>query len=146
MSKFLGFLRYFVFSCIPSFSVVLFLLFSIKFLSVLFLKSFQFIFQKSSTVLNKRSQAAVTTLCHDNGFLIMRIKLMNSVSQFPYKSDFLFQSFWFLDFTHSAWSWNKLLEPPHDKTKKWHVRPAKTQISLGIHPVWSVFAVHSVGS
>ena len=28
-------------------------------------------------------------------------------------------------------------EPPHDKTNKWHVRPAKTQISLGIHPVWS---------
>ena len=27
------------------------------------------------------------------------------------------------------------------KATKWHVRPAKTQISLGIHPVWSVFAV-----
>ena len=27
------------------------------------------------------------------------------------------------------------------KPTKWHVRPAKTQISLGIHPVWSVFAV-----
>ena len=27
------------------------------------------------------------------------------------------------------------------KPKKWHVRPAKTQISLGICPVWSVFAV-----
>ena len=24
------------------------------------------------------------------------------------------------------------------KPTKWHVRPAKTQISLGIHPVWSV--------
>ena len=24
---------------------------------------------------------------------------------------------------------------------KWHVHPAKTQISLGIRPVWSVFAV-----
>ena len=23
------------------------------------------------------------------------------------------------------------------KPTKWHVRPAKTQISLGIHPVWS---------
>ena len=35
----------------------------------------------------------------------------------------------------------------HDMTKptKWHVRPAKTQISLGIHPVWSVFAVCSMG-
>ena len=27
------------------------------------------------------------------------------------------------------------------KPTKWHVRPAKTQISLGVHPVWSVFAV-----
>ena len=27
------------------------------------------------------------------------------------------------------------------KPTKWHVRPAKTQISLGIRPVWSVFAV-----
>ena len=30
--------------------------------------------------------------------------------------------------------WN---EPPHDKTNKMTVRPAKTQISLGIRPVWS---------
>ena len=28
-------------------------------------------------------------------------------------------------------------EPPHDKTNKMTMRPAKTQISLGIHPVWS---------
>ena len=28
------------------------------------------------------------------------------------------------------------------KPTKWHVRPVKTQISLGICPVWSVFAVH----
>ena len=32
------------------------------------------------------------------------------------------------------------------KLTKWHVRPAKTQISLGIHPVWSVFAVRFMGS
>ena len=30
-----------------------------------------------------------------------------------------------------------LSEPRHDKTNKMTVRPAKTQISLGIHPVWS---------
>ena len=30
-----------------------------------------------------------------------------------------------------------LFELPHDKTNKVTVRPAKTQISLGIHPVWS---------
>ena len=34
-----------------------------------------------------------------------------------------------------------ILEPPRDKTSKWHMRPEKTQISLGIRPVWSVFAV-----
>ena len=28
------------------------------------------------------------------------------------------------------------------KPTNWHVHPAKTQISLGIRPVWSVFAVH----
>ena len=27
------------------------------------------------------------------------------------------------------------------KPTKWHVCPARTRISLGIHPVWSVFAV-----
>ena len=32
------------------------------------------------------------------------------------------------------------------KPTKWPVRPAKTQVSLGICPVWSVFAVRSVGS
>ena len=34
------------------------------------------------------------------------------------------------------------------KPTKWHVRPAKTQISLGIHPVWSessLEARHFVG-
>ena len=35
---------------------------------------------------------------------------------------------------------------PHDKTNKMTVRPAKTQINLGIHPVWSVFSVRSMGS
>ena len=29
------------------------------------------------------------------------------------------------------------IEPPHDKSNKMSVRPAKTQISLGIRPVWS---------
>ena len=30
-----------------------------------------------------------------------------------------------------------VFEPPHDKTNKITLRPAKTQISLGIRPVWS---------
>ena len=32
------------------------------------------------------------------------------------------------------------------KPTKWYVRPAKTQISLGIFPVWSVFTVCSMDS
>ena len=30
-----------------------------------------------------------------------------------------------------------LNEPPHDKANKMTVHPAKTQISMGIRPVWS---------
>ena len=30
-----------------------------------------------------------------------------------------------------------IIEPPHEKPTKWAVRPAKTQISLGIRPLWS---------
>ena len=42
----------------------------------------------------------------------------------------------------SIWSGSSLFtkvsfEPRHDKTNKMSVRPAKTQISLGIRPVWS---------
>ena len=40
---------------------------------------------------------------------------------------------------------SKKYEPPHDKTNKMTVRPAKTQISLDIHPVWSVFTLRSMG-
>ena len=36
----------------------------------------------------------------------------------------------------------KTNEPRHDKTNKMSVRPARTQISLGMRPVWSVFSVH----
>ena len=40
----------------------------------------------------------------------------------------------------SHWSTFRIItanEQPRDKTKKWHVHPTKTQISLGIRPVWS---------
>ena len=37
-------------------------------------------------------------------------------------------------------------EPRHDKTNKMSFRLAKTQISLGIRPVWSVFALRLMGS
>ena len=41
------------------------------------------------------------------------------------------------------------IEPPHDKTNKMTMRPAKTQISLGIHSVWpesSLSAWRKLGS
>ena len=38
---------------------------------------------------------------------------------------------------HVMWLWQCINEPPHDKTNNVAVRPAKTQISLGIRPVWS---------
>ena len=38
----------------------------------------------------------------------------------------------------ASWKKNKKTnEPPHDKTNNMTVRPAKTQISLGIRLVWS---------
>ena len=40
----------------------------------------------------------------------------------------------FHPFTHSL---SLLCEPRHNKTNKMSMRPAKTQISLGIRPVWS---------
>ena len=36
-----------------------------------------------------------------------------------------------------VWYIDSSYEPHHDKTNKITVRPAKTRISLGIHPVWS---------
>ena len=47
-----------------------------------------------------------------------------------------------MDYTHTQDRINYLqksivYEPPHDKTNNVVVRPAKTQISLGIRPVWS---------
>ena len=40
--------------------------------------------------------------------------------------------------------WNSH-EPQHDNTNKMSVPPAKTQISLGIRPVWSEFVQISLG-
>ena len=58
----------------------------------------------------------------------------------------LLASFRFVTFKYSK-TMLVIIEPPHDKTvTEWHVHPAKTQINLGIGSVWSVFAVHSMGS
>ena len=42
-----------------------------------------------------------------------------------------------LYYCKSAFLFSNANEPGHDKTNKMSVRPAKTQISLGIRPVWS---------
>ena len=39
----------------------------------------------------------------------------------------------YMDIDHS----DGIIEPRHDKTSKMSVRTAKTQLSLGIRPVWS---------
>ena len=46
----------------------------------------------------------------------------------------------FCNYYNCSWYFKfilSLIELRHDKTNKVTVRPAKTQISLGIHPVWS---------
>ena len=48
-------------------------------------------------------------------------------------------SLWYMCWTNPFYSANvcaQITEPPHDKTNKMTVRQAKTQISLGICPVW----------
>ena len=48
---------------------------------------------------------------------------------------------WTIQRWRSCKSSNPTYEPQHDKTCKMSVRPAKTRVSLGICPVWSVFSV-----
>ena len=47
----------------------------------------------------------------------------------------------FLSKSRYFFGWLHYLSHRMTKPTKWHVRPVKTQISLGIRPVWSVFAV-----
>ena len=39
----------------------------------------------------------------------------------------------------------RIIEPPHDKSNKMTVHSAKTQISLGIRPVWSESSLYAQG-
>ena len=41
------------------------------------------------------------------------------------------------------WTGSLKLSRRMTKPTKWHVRPAKTQISLGIHPVWSESSLYA---
>ena len=51
------------------------------------------------------------------------------------------------DHTHN-WPYNTSIvrAGAQQNKQKWPECPAKTQISLGIHPVWSVFTVRFMGS
>ena len=78
---------------------------------------------------------------------LSRTSWMFVVKQVPV-CNFIF-AIWYISVTferlydpvcHNALHTNPItlnFEPPHDKTNKMTVRPAKTQISLGIRPVWS---------
>ena len=66
--------------------------------------------------------------CHFVGFVVRRLTL------FLNKSSITTSRCIFYCLLMPIW---QHLEPWHDKTSKMNVRPAKTQISLGIHPVWS---------
>ena len=87
------------------------------------------------------------SICDLVGFVMLRLIIRNmSISLY------LFVYFARVDFCPSLplgarvgcglWLWHSLdflltFEPRHDKTNKITVRPAKTQISLGIRSVWS---------
>ena len=61
-------------------------------------------------------------------------KARNSVSLIRQQNTWVVVNF---HVQNNAASCHSKFEPPHDKTNKRTVHPAKTQHSLGIHPVWS---------
>ena len=61
-------------------------------------------------------------------FLICQVEVLQPIQQYV-NVEPLPSNLW-----HLFEPWN---EPRHDKTNKMAVRPSKTQISLGIRPVWS---------
>ena len=83
----------------------------------------------------------INRFCHDVAQITFEQK-RRLHCQFLWKRESVYQERTFFFMKAQKFSW----EPPHDKTNKMTVRQAKTQISLGIRPVWSVFTVHSVGS
>ena len=82
---------------------------------------------------------------YENDYLCLWLILKCSFAKFSYSVLFiwLFSLFFEIKMAHE---WIPYLTQSMTKLTKWHVRPAKPQISLCICPVWSVFAVHSVGS
>ena len=71
-------------------------------------------------------------------------KLFLNCLQIPTLSVFLW--LYFNTYCNAVFRCQFLNEPQNDKTNKLTLRPAKTQISLGIHPVWSESPLHSMGA
>ena len=69
---------------------------------------------------------------HFVGFDMSRLNLLSTPADFPISSAMAAAST-----SSRKIEWCASSEPRHDKTNKVNVRPAKTQISLGIRPVWS---------
>ena len=91
---------------------------------------------------NDSDQTAQMHICHFIGF-VMRSSSFNTIFHFPRTPCFLstepenyrIKIISYADV--SLWKCELSSEPRHNKTNKMSVRPAKTQISLGICPVWS---------
>ena len=84
-------------------------------------------------------------MCHEHDFfwkLFIYPMIPLTSHSWCTPSWYILDSFWHCNcqfIPRSACS--EWFEPRHDKTNNFVVRPAKTQISLGIRPIWSVFAV-----
>ena len=61
--------------------------------------------------------------------------------QITYKFNIIFSLWVILQHLHIDKIHKNKLSQSMTKQTKWHVCPAKSQISLGIHPFWSVFGV-----
>ena len=68
---------------------------------------------------------------------VRQAKFVLQLIRWFYLRDLLFVPYLHVAIRQLGMKWVKWYEPPHDKTNKMTVRPAKTRISLGIRPVWS---------
>ena len=90
------------------------------------------------------------TLCNDNSFpkvnrTIYCREFLTSNQMSCYIGKCIRKWFYYQGMS-PKWAGRMTNEPLHDKTNKMTVHSVKTQISLGIRPVWSVFTERSIGS
>ena len=99
----------------------------------------------------KSQRKTLFCLCHIGRFIFLFVTYGGPLLQDPVIQDSNLASIvWVLPgVTSPKTDFLMAIEPPHDKTNKMAVRPAKTQTSLGICPVWSessLFAWRKLGS